>query len=132
MFSTSSLSKSEGVSIGSISASPDYSRRLHPNLIDHIAETDPKRLYAIVAVQSSPFQSFIHITFQDFADAINCIAAWLEDEFGRSDTFETSAYMGPSDPAYFIVVIAAAKIGYKASQLQLSASPRAVPRELGL
>ncbi|KAH8652683.1 hypothetical protein BGZ60DRAFT_497164 [Tricladium varicosporioides] len=103
--------------MGSISTSPDYGRRPLPNLIDYIAETDPKRLYAIVAAQSSPLQSLIHITFQDFANAINCMAAWLEDEFGKSDTFETLAYMGPNDPAYFIIVIAAAKIGYKANNL---------------
>ncbi|KAL8948969.1 MAG: hypothetical protein Q9222_004891, partial [Ikaeria aurantiellina] len=47
------------------------------------------------------------------ANSVNSLAHWLEKTLGKSTTFETIAYIGALDLRYFILALAAAKVGYK-------------------
>ncbi|KAL8688473.1 MAG: hypothetical protein Q9218_005624 [Villophora microphyllina] len=70
-------------------------------------------MFALIPKSNDFGDGFHEITFSIFASCINRIAFWLEDTIGRSDAFDTLAYIGPADPRYFIVALAAAKVGYK-------------------
>lgn len=90
-------------------------RELIPTVVDQIAETEPEAAWATVTV--SPFgidAGFQNITYQQFANAINGVAWWLEEELGRGDTTEPLVYFGTggSDIGYPILLIAAVKAGY--------------------
>lgn len=91
-----------------------YGRRLLPVLVD---ELDPERLFARVPRSTHLQDGFIDVTCQIFARAINRAASWLEDTFGKSLSFQTLAYFGPSDIRYCIFLLGASKVGYKASKL---------------
>lgn len=89
-------------------------RRLLPVIVD---ERDPKQIFARVPKSSTTLRDgLINITYGEFARAINRAAGWLEDKFGRSTSFDTLAYIGPSDIRYGIFFLAATKLGYKVSK----------------
>jgi hypothetical protein len=90
-----------------------YGRRLLPVLVE---ELDPERLFAHVPRSTHLQDGFIDVTCRSFARAINRAAGWLEDTFGKSLSFQTLAYFGPSDIRYCIFLLAAAKVGYKVSK----------------
>ncbi|KAL8640786.1 MAG: hypothetical protein Q9228_002325 [Teloschistes exilis] len=93
--------------------SPQFGQRLLPTLIDQLAKDRPDDLFALVPKSNDLNDGFRDITLRDFATCINSVAFWLEDNLGRSTSFETLAYIGPFDPRYFILALAAAKVGYK-------------------
>jgi acyl-CoA synthetase (AMP-forming)/AMP-acid ligase II len=89
-------------------------RQLLPVMVD---ERDPKWLFARVPKSQTHFQDgLIDITCGDFARAVNRAAGWLEDKFGRSTSFDTLAYIGPSDIRYFMFLLGASKVGYKVNK----------------
>jgi acyl-coenzyme A synthetase/AMP-(fatty) acid ligase len=95
---------------------PEYGTRLLPTLIDEIAESTPTRIYAsIPKIDTDLSQGFKHITYAEFAQAINACSWWLDETLGKAadGTFPTFAYFGPRDLGYCIVVVAAAKVGRK-------------------
>jgi acyl-CoA synthetase (AMP-forming)/AMP-acid ligase II len=92
-----------------------HGRRLLPVLVD---ELRPERIFARIPKSSHLQDGLIDVNCQTFARAINRAAGWLEDTLGKSSSFETVAYFGPSDLRYLIFVLGASKVGYKASNLQ--------------
>jgi acyl-CoA synthetase (AMP-forming)/AMP-acid ligase II len=94
---------------------PEYGTRLLPTLIDEIAKSTPKRVYASIPKDDTDIsQGFKNITYADFARAIDSLSWWLDETLGKADgTFPTFAYFGPRDLGYCIVVVAAAKVGRK-------------------
>ncbi|KAL8807102.1 MAG: hypothetical protein Q9182_000935 [Xanthomendoza sp. 2 TL-2023] len=91
----------------------DCGRRLLPNLIDHIALTDPTRLFVSLPKSPDILDGFHDVGYQTYATAINRYSWRLDQEAGRPrHDFEKIAYMGPSDFRYAIFVIAAVKAGY--------------------
>ncbi|KAG8533588.1 uncharacterized protein KY384_001328 [Bacidia gigantensis] len=92
---------------------PHYGSRLLPQVVDELAESNPSRVYAIYPFTSDLSKGFRHVTMGELAQAVNKVAFWLDDTTGRSTTFETIAYMGPSDIRYTIFFLAAIKCGYK-------------------
>lgn len=89
-------------------------RQLLPVVVD---ERDPTWIFARVPKSSTTLQDgLIDVTCGAFARAVNRAAGWLEDRFGRSTSFETLAYIGPSDIRYGIIFLAATKLGYKVSE----------------
>jgi acyl-coenzyme A synthetase/AMP-(fatty) acid ligase len=102
--------------MGSITPdSTPYGRRLIPPLIDEIAEHDPDRVFACIPKTTDLKDGFQDVTFADFARAINRAAGWIEKTLGQSHDgkFETLAYMGPFDLRYYVMIVAACKLGYK-------------------
>jgi hypothetical protein len=90
-----------------------FGQRLLLPLLEQIAETEPQRIYASIPKTQNFNGGYRDVTYHELYGAVNRAAAWLEDTFHRSSTFETLAYIGPSDIKYFILVLAAPYVGYK-------------------
>ena len=93
---------------------PVYGQRLIPHLIDDIAHNDPSRTFCSLAKSSDISDGFKDVSYGAFANAINCLAWWIEENLGKTSTFETVSYIGPPDLRYIVLTIAAQKTGYKA------------------
>lgn len=93
---------------------PVYGQRLVPHLIDDIAHNDPFRTFCSLAKSSDISDGFQDVSYGVFANAINRLAGWIEENLGKTSTFETVSYIGPSDLRYILLTIAAQKTGYKA------------------
>jgi acyl-CoA synthetase (AMP-forming)/AMP-acid ligase II len=102
--------------MGSIEYTPAYGRRLVPVAVDDFAAEQPDKIFAYFPKSSNVKDGFINVTYSALARAIDRTAWWLEERLGgRSTTFETLAYIGPSDLRYTILMVAAVKTGYKVS-----------------
>lgn len=96
-------------------------RQLIPTVVDQIAETEPETAWAAVSVSPTGNDAgYQNITYRQFANAINSIAWWLEEELGRGDMTEPFVYFGTggSDVRYVMLLIAAVKAGYYVSPSQ--------------
>ena len=93
---------------------PVYGQRLVPHLIDDIAHNDPYRTFCSLAKSSNIPDGFQDVSYRAFANAINRLAWWIEENLGNNYTFETVSYIGPPDLRYIVLTIAAQKTGYKA------------------
>ena len=94
---------------------PPYGSRLLPQVVDELARSNPKRIYATLPLSSDLTQGFRDVTMLQVSQAVNRLAYWLEHMIGRSTVFETLSYMGLPDLRYAIVFLAAVKCGYKVS-----------------
>jgi len=109
----------DGASIRNVMNGHDkspYGARLVPQVADEIAKLDPHRIYASIPYSPDVTEGFRDVTFLQLAHAVNHIAWWLHQDFGRSNDFETLAYMGISDLRYTVIFLAAIKCGYKVSK----------------
>ena len=88
----------------------DIGHRVLPVLVDDLANQEPNRLFCVIPGLSQGIRS---VTIADFANAINRSSLWIEEQFGQGKNFETLAYLGPNDIRYFILLLAAIKVGYK-------------------
>ena len=104
-----------------MSRSVDTGRRLLANVIDSHAANEPNRIYASIPLNDSDLTlGFRDITYQQFANAINCAAWWINQQVRRRGTpFETIAYSGPKDLRYPIIAVAAVKCGNKVRQTSM-------------
>ena len=91
--------------------------RLLPTILDHIGTTTPRRTYAAIPRSQDITQGFRDVTTQEILHAVDALAHWLVDEYGRSDTFETITYVGVNDLRYVLIFYASIKAGYKVSLL---------------
>ena len=89
-----------------------YGERLLVHVIDDVAERDPGRCFCIVP-RSQPGHGFQKVTYAQFANAINTVAWWIEQECGKGIDYETIAYVGPNDLRYIILTFAAQKTFHK-------------------
>uniref|UniRef100_A0A093XUV8 L-aminoadipate-semialdehyde dehydrogenase n=2 Tax=Talaromyces marneffei TaxID=37727 RepID=A0A093XUV8_TALMA len=91
------------------------SRQLLPLVFKNRAHQNPDGAWAQYPVSEHTYATGLQTaTNQQAYNAINKVAWLLHNQLGPSSNFETIAYIGPFDPRYFIVVIAAIKVGYKA------------------
>lgn len=95
---------------------PRFGYRLLPQVVDELARSCPERIYATISLSSDPLQGFQDVTILELAQAVNQFAWWLDENLGKSTTFETLAYVGPSDLRYVVVFLAAVKCGYRVSR----------------
>lgn len=101
-----------------VNGSSDMYSQSMPTVVDQIAETEPEAVWAAVSVSPTGIDAgYTNITYQQFANAINSVARWLEEELGRGDSTELVVYLGVggSDVRYVILLIAAVKAGYYVS-----------------
>ncbi|KAI1778529.1 acetyl-CoA synthetase-like protein [Hypoxylon cercidicola] len=105
------------------SAEQTYGRRLLPSVVDELARTDPRKLYAAVPLTVDAADGFRDISVADIARCVDYVASWVETKFGRGSNFETMTYIGISDIRGPVVFYAAVKCGYKL----LIPSPRNPP-----
>lgn len=90
-------------------------RRLLPNVIDQIAEKEPRRVFLSKPRSSNPEDGWRDITYRTMADAIDRLAHHLVQELGPAPkgAFPTITYIGPNDGRYYLYAVAAIKAGYK-------------------
>lgn len=92
----------------------EWKTELTPNIIDYVAATAPENLYAEYPVSAHTYDlGYRTITYRDFANAINGVAAWLLKNLGPPKREnEVLAYIGPNDLRYPALIIGAVKAGY--------------------
>lgn len=74
----------------------DYGHRLIPSLVDEYAKNDPEYVFAKIPKTTNFADGLQEITISTFARAVNEVAWRCESIFGRSNNFDTIAYIGPS------------------------------------
>lgn len=94
---------------------PDYGHRLIATLIDQRAQEEPHRPFWSIPHSSALADGFQNISYGQVARAINRAAWWIDENVGKSTTFETLAYMGPPDLRYAVLTVAAQKTGHTVS-----------------
>ena len=106
-------------------------KRLIPSLIDALAATEPEKTFISVSRTVDPRDGFENITFATLARAVNRCAWWLYEELGQSESFDTLyTQLPPQDLRHPILVVAAAKVGYKVTSQ--GSSPNATIRHADL
>ncbi|KAF2999116.1 putative secondary metabolism biosynthetic enzyme [Neopestalotiopsis sp. 37M] len=90
-----------------------YGRRLVPRVLDELAETDPNRVYAAVPKSADVKDGFHDVTVADLSRCVDFMASWLDEKFGRSESFETITYIGLSDLRGPTTLLGSIKVGYK-------------------
>ncbi|KAJ5298611.1 arsenate reductase (Arc2) [Penicillium atrosanguineum] len=91
-----------------------FEKRLLAQTVDHAAEHDPERLFAVVPRGSDLSDGFFNMTMKDLARAVNFVCWWIEKTIGLDSGKETLAYMGSNDARYIIFTLACQKTGYQA------------------
>ena len=96
----------------------DY-QMLLPTLIDEIARSDPHRLYCALVKSTSIEDGVVEVTYDDYANAVNRCAQWLEDTLGKGTHYNVLAYVGPTDIRYSLITLAAVKTGHTVRGFQM-------------
>lgn len=94
---------------------PDYGRRLMTKSLDDTAHKTPQKLYATITISDQPPYQFRDVTFAEMTRYVDFLACWLEERAGRSNSFETLAFVVIADLRGAMFFHAAVKLGYKAS-----------------
>lgn len=81
-----------------LAGGPEYGRRLIPTLVDEMAASTPDHVYATIPRDQDFTGGFDDVTSRTMARAVNRAAFWIDNELGKSISFETIAYLGPSKP----------------------------------
>lgn len=105
--------------MGAVESPVPYGKRLVPIIVDETAKANPGKVFASIPRTGDLKDGFVNVSFGDFARAINRTARWMEDVLGLCTTFETLAYIGTSDLRYYILMVAAAKVGYKVRMVDI-------------
>ena len=97
-------------------------RAIHPekellvHTVDRLARECPDALFAEFPISHNSYDNGFHrVSYGVLANAINALAWWFEETFGRGKSFETLAYIGPNDLRYTASVLGAARVGFVAS-----------------
>jgi acyl-CoA synthetase (AMP-forming)/AMP-acid ligase II len=93
----------------------DRGHRLLPATLDALAVTVPQRIYAAIPCSSDLEHGFRDVTVAEVSQAVDALAHWLCQHYGRSSSFKTIAYIGLNDLRYPVFWFAAIKCGYKVS-----------------
>jgi len=96
-----------------------FEKRLLATTVDHVAEHDPERLFAVVPRGSELSDGFFNMTMKDLARGVNFACWWIEKTIGLTSRPETLAYMGNNDVRYLIFTLACQKTGYKVWNLRI-------------
>ncbi|KAI1495797.1 hypothetical protein F5X99DRAFT_425705, partial [Biscogniauxia marginata] len=96
-------------------AKEDFGHRLLINIVDERAKTEPQREAFSIPRSADPKDGWKVITYKDYANAINHVSHRIIKACGHppANTFPTIAYIGSNDARYAVIVLAAAKAGYK-------------------
>ncbi|KAF1940667.1 ochratoxin A non-ribosomal peptide synthetase [Clathrospora elynae] len=92
---------------------PRGSSILLPNIVKQNAQADPHGTFARVPAGTAYTDGFVDVTKLQLHNAVNFTASLIKRCLGDSTTFETLAFIGPSDLRYSIIIVAAIKAGYK-------------------
>ncbi|KAJ9646719.1 hypothetical protein H2204_000411 [Knufia peltigerae] len=91
----------------------EVGKRLLPQAVDFIAQTDPKRVFLTFHTGGDDYrQGWEHLNFEQLAKAVDWTAWWIQRTIGTSTEAEVLAYMGTQDVRYSIFTIASLKTGH--------------------
>lgn len=88
-------------------------RRLLASIVDHAAEADPERLFAVIPKGSELSDGFQNLTMKGLSQAVNFLCRWIEKTIGTGGPRETLAYMGSNDVRYCVFILACQKTGHQ-------------------
>lgn len=92
-----------------------FGRRLLPQVVDRLAETDPVRVYASIPKSATSLSDgYQNVTMLRLASMVNRTAKWIEATIGVGGR-DAVAYIGPTDIRYTVMFLGAVKAGYKVS-----------------
>jgi long-subunit acyl-CoA synthetase (AMP-forming) len=83
--------------------------------IEEKAQWIPNHTYVRYALEDWEQNGYQTMTWKQYANAIDKMAFWLDEQLGKAVDCETVAYFGPNDPRYAILVPAIIKNGRKVS-----------------
>ncbi|KAH7400933.1 hypothetical protein DE146DRAFT_611638 [Phaeosphaeria sp. MPI-PUGE-AT-0046c] len=89
----------------------DPCRRLLINAIEERAKYTPNYTFMHYPSKDWHNKGYRTITLSQYANAIDRVAHWLDDQLGDAVSSNTVAYHGPNDPRYAIIVPAVIKTG---------------------
>jgi len=91
--------------MGSLIPATAYGKRLMPHIVDEWAILEPDRHLYTIPLTTNPSGGFLKVGAKKFADAVNRAAFYLEEALGgKSKTFETLGYTGPSKLSFIKVL----------------------------
>lgn len=93
-------------------------KRLLAQAVDHAADHDPKRVFAVASNGSELSDGFLTLQVQDISRAVNSMCWWIEKNIGASQPRQTLAYMGGNDARYCIFLLACQKTGHQVSRFR--------------
>ena len=85
----------------------EYGKRLIPQIIDQAARISASAAWGAMPVSEDLCDGVKDITYSSVASAINQLAWWIESKVGKSEKFETLAYIGPSQLTRCCIALAA-------------------------
>lgn len=89
-----------------------HGQRLLPHVLDAFAVEDPDHIAGLTAKYNLDLSiSFVPLTVAQLANAVNFTSYWLQDVLGK-DSKGVIAYVGAQDLRYWVMEIAAIKIGH--------------------
>lgn len=91
----------------------EFGKRLLPQVVDHYAQTDPRKVYASIPRSAIDLSDgFQDITMAKLAAMVNRLSRWLEGIM-RIGNLNTITYIGPADIRYAAIFLAAVKCRFK-------------------
>ncbi|KAJ5085572.1 hypothetical protein N7532_010343 [Penicillium argentinense] len=90
------------------------SKRFLATTVDHAAQNEPERVFAVVPNGNELSDGFMKLTMKDTARAVNSMAWFIERTIGAGEPRETLAYMASNDARYCIFILACQKTGHQA------------------
>jgi acyl-CoA synthetase (AMP-forming)/AMP-acid ligase II len=95
------------------SSHPQRRNKLLNHILEDIARDDPSKVFAEIPLSLSTFaDGFRKVTYHELLNAVNGIAAHLENAIGKGTSVDTLAYVGLQDLRYVILLLGAVKAGY--------------------
>lgn len=94
--------------------SPQYGRRLIPQIMDSLATTDPDRIIFSIANVSNNNVSLREIPARAFMKAVDKTAWWLLKKVPKPTSIRPMGYIGPHDLRHILLTHACVKAGYAA------------------
>lgn len=91
------------------------SGQLIVHAIEEKARWIPSNMFMRYALEDWEQDGYKTITWKQYANAIDKMAFWFDEQLGKAVDRETVAYFGPNDPRYAILVPAIAKNGRRVS-----------------
>lgn len=97
--------------MGSIPHPKGFAPKLLIHAIEEKAEWEPNHTFMRYPKPDWETRGYDTMSWTQYANAINKLAYWLDENLGPATEIHTIAYLGPSDPRYAIIIPAAIKTG---------------------
>ncbi|KAJ5708202.1 NRPS-like enzyme [Penicillium malachiteum] len=107
-----------------INMSATFENRILSHILDNQAEKSPSSLYCIHGSNDGK-RDWHHITIQEFANAVNRLAWWIDEKSNGQRKQQVLAYIGTNDLRYGAFMLACMKTGHVALLLSTRNSQQA-------